>query len=436
MQARSHGRRGGGTRGQAAADARVALALRPHLADSKPLVISVAAGIPHAALARWFGPHIAGGAHHAESAGAERLRRHRPVRATERGRRHRALAESIMAAVSATVWVEHESQMDTVTALSGSGPRLLFPVHGSARGGGARARTAQRHRAQAHPGDGLWRGADGAPIEPNRSPRCASRSPRRAAPPRRRSRCSMPPACALSSRMRWRRPIAARPSSPPNSDALRHPSARRFSFHGSDQIHRRHPALAVDAGVHAASPVSVGAGGLSRSDGGCDRARHQLADHAAAAAAAADRQDRHGHRAGGAAGCRSRTPRRCSRSPACGLPIRCCSRASRSSSSIETGPARSICLRSCCTGSRVSSRPGGYAPGVRLLAQLCEPILRPVRRVIPPIGQIDFSFLWVSIAIGALLILAALNMHVLRCLKTLRTRLGDSAVNARSARRP
>jgi YggT family protein len=49
--------------------------------------------------------------------------------------------------------------------------------------------------------------------------------------------------------------------------------------------------------------------------------------------------------------------------------------------------------------------PGGYAPGIRLLAQLCEPILRRVRRLIPPIGQIDFSFLWVSIAIGALLIL-------------------------------
>jgi YggT family protein len=48
---------------------------------------------------------------------------------------------------------------------------------------------------------------------------------------------------------------------------------------------------------------------------------------------------------------------------------------------------------------------GAYAPGFRLLAQLCEPILRRVRRVIPPIGQMDFSFLWVSIAIGALLIL-------------------------------
>jgi len=49
--------------------------------------------------------------------------------------------------------------------------------------------------------------------------------------------------------------------------------------------------------------------------------------------------------------------------------------------------------------------PGGYGPGVRLVRQLCEPILKPVRRAVPPIGQIDFSILWVSIAIGALLIL-------------------------------
>jgi YggT family protein len=49
--------------------------------------------------------------------------------------------------------------------------------------------------------------------------------------------------------------------------------------------------------------------------------------------------------------------------------------------------------------------PGGYAPGIRLLGQLCEPVLKPVRRLIPPIGQIDFSVLWLSIAIGALLIL-------------------------------
>ena len=48
---------------------------------------------------------------------------------------------------------------------------------------------------------------------------------------------------------------------------------------------------------------------------------------------------------------------------------------------------------------------GAYAPGMRLLEQLCEPILRLVRRVIPPIGRVDFSVLWVSIGIGAALIL-------------------------------
>jgi YggT family protein len=44
-----------------------------------------------------------------------------------------------------------------------------------------------------------------------------------------------------------------------------------------------------------------------------------------------------------------------------------------------------------------------YSPGARLVTRLCEPVLRPVRRLIPPIGQIDFSVLWVSIVIIALL---------------------------------
>jgi len=48
---------------------------------------------------------------------------------------------------------------------------------------------------------------------------------------------------------------------------------------------------------------------------------------------------------------------------------------------------------------------GGYAPGVGLVAQLCEPLLRRIRRWIPPIGRIDFSVLWAAIAIAALLIL-------------------------------
>jgi pyrroline-5-carboxylate reductase len=104
----------------------VSLGLAPHLASPGPLILSVAAGIPHAALMRWFGPHAA----------VVRTMPNRPAlngfgatglyAPSSVGAANRALAESVMAAVSATVWVEHESQMDTVTALSGSGPAYFF----------------------------------------------------------------------------------------------------------------------------------------------------------------------------------------------------------------------------------------------------------------------------------------------------------------------
>ena len=104
----------------------VALALAAPLSITKPLVLSVAAGIPHAALSRWLGGHVP----------VVRTMPNRPAlngfgatglfAPATVGAAHRALAESIMAAVSATVWVDHESQMDTVTALSGSGPAYFF----------------------------------------------------------------------------------------------------------------------------------------------------------------------------------------------------------------------------------------------------------------------------------------------------------------------
>jgi YggT family protein len=49
--------------------------------------------------------------------------------------------------------------------------------------------------------------------------------------------------------------------------------------------------------------------------------------------------------------------------------------------------------------------PGGYSPLQSLLVSLCEPVLRPVRRLIPPIAGIDLSPLWAGIAIQAVLIL-------------------------------
>lgn len=104
----------------------VALGLAPHLDASRPLLISVAAGIPHAALMRWIGRDIAivramPNRPALNGCGATGLYAPAQVSAAQR-----ALAESVMAAVGATVWVEQESQMDTVTALSGSGPAYFF----------------------------------------------------------------------------------------------------------------------------------------------------------------------------------------------------------------------------------------------------------------------------------------------------------------------
>ena len=47
--------------------------------------------------------------------------------------------------------------------------------------------------------------------------------------------------------------------------------------------------------------------------------------------------------------------------------------------------------------------PPGYSPPMALLASVCEPVLAPVRRLIPPIGGIDFSPLWVSLIFGVIL---------------------------------
>lgn len=49
--------------------------------------------------------------------------------------------------------------------------------------------------------------------------------------------------------------------------------------------------------------------------------------------------------------------------------------------------------------------PGAYSPGAALLSSLCEPILRPVRRIIPPIAGLDLSALFVVIGLQALYIL-------------------------------
>ncbi len=91
-----------------------------------PIVISIAAGIRIAQLREWLGvdlpivrampntPALIG-------AGATGLIANAVADAGQRAR-----AESILASAGRTVWIEREDLMDTVTALSGSGPAYFF----------------------------------------------------------------------------------------------------------------------------------------------------------------------------------------------------------------------------------------------------------------------------------------------------------------------
>ena len=47
--------------------------------------------------------------------------------------------------------------------------------------------------------------------------------------------------------------------------------------------------------------------------------------------------------------------------------------------------------------------PGQYNPATAIIGTLTEPLLRPVRRIIPPMGGFDISPIFVIIGIGALI---------------------------------
>ena len=49
--------------------------------------------------------------------------------------------------------------------------------------------------------------------------------------------------------------------------------------------------------------------------------------------------------------------------------------------------------------------PGAYSPATRLLTAICEPLLGPVRRIVPPIAGLDLSPLFVLIGLQALQLL-------------------------------
>lgn len=94
------------------------------------LVVSIAAGLRVADIGRWLG---------GEGGNYERIVRTMPNTPALIGAgitglyaaggvdaEQRELADTILAAVGSTVWVEDEAQVDAVTAISGSGPAYVF----------------------------------------------------------------------------------------------------------------------------------------------------------------------------------------------------------------------------------------------------------------------------------------------------------------------
>jgi pyrroline-5-carboxylate reductase len=100
--------------------------LRDVVQSAQPLIISIAAGITIAQLDAWLGGNVAivrcmPNTPALIGAGATGLCANARVDASQR-----ALAQSILGATGISRWIDDESLMDTVTALSGSGPAYFF----------------------------------------------------------------------------------------------------------------------------------------------------------------------------------------------------------------------------------------------------------------------------------------------------------------------
>ena len=105
---------------------KVLVALQPIFRSKPPLVISIAAGIRLGDLETWCGPNvpvIRSMPNRPALVGAGATGLFAPATVAED---KRSLAENIMGAVGAVVWVQSEEALDVVTALSGSGPAYFF----------------------------------------------------------------------------------------------------------------------------------------------------------------------------------------------------------------------------------------------------------------------------------------------------------------------
>lgn len=103
----------------------VAMQLAPVVAESRPLVISVAAGIRSVDLGRWLNglPVVRAMPNTPALNGCGVTGLFAPAEVSDAGRR---IAETILGAVGPALWVAKEEHMDAVTAVSGSGPAYFF----------------------------------------------------------------------------------------------------------------------------------------------------------------------------------------------------------------------------------------------------------------------------------------------------------------------
>lgn len=102
--------------------------IKTELARAQPLLISIAAGIQLSHLAQWAGTRLAivrtmPNTPALIQAGATALCANEHT-----GHAERKLAETMMRSIGLALWLEDETLMNTVTALSGSGPAYYFLI--------------------------------------------------------------------------------------------------------------------------------------------------------------------------------------------------------------------------------------------------------------------------------------------------------------------
>ncbi len=106
--------------------AEAARSIAGELASRRRLVVSVAAGVRLQDLERWLGkgiPMVRAMPNRPALIGAGITALYAGVGTTADDR---VSVEKLMSAAGETVWLEHESQMDAATAISGSGPAYFF----------------------------------------------------------------------------------------------------------------------------------------------------------------------------------------------------------------------------------------------------------------------------------------------------------------------